>query len=78
MHESLIDKLSPMEELESVLRVRDVAAVLRCSQSQVYATIARGEIPSVRIGERAVRVTRRDLEAFLASRRSAGSLRGAA
>lgn len=55
-----------------VLRVEEAAALLSVSRAQAYALIARGEIPSVRVGK-AVRVPRRALEAWLdAQTRHAG------
>ena len=51
------------------LKVREVAAILRCGRNRAYELIQRGEIRSVRIG-RAVRVTREALEEFLAGDRA--------
>lgn len=46
-------------------RVEEVAAVLRCSKWCVYDLINTGALKSIRLG-RAIRVTRRALEEFLA------------
>jgi excisionase family DNA binding protein len=50
---------------QEVLKVREVAAELRCGKNQAYELVRTGAIRSVRIG-RAVRVTREALEAFKA------------
>lgn len=47
-------------------RVEEVAAVLRCSKWCVYDLISTGALKSIRLG-RAIRVTRRALEEFLAA-----------
>jgi excisionase family DNA binding protein len=52
------------------LKVREVAAILRCGRNQAYELIQRGEIRSVRIG-RAIRVTREALDEFKAGREAA-------
>jgi excisionase family DNA binding protein len=52
------------------VKVREVAAILRCGRNQAYELIQRGEIRSVRIG-RAIRVTREALEEFKAGREAA-------
>jgi len=46
-------------------RVEEVAAVLRCSKWCVYDLINTGALKSIRLG-RAIRVSRRALEEFLA------------
>jgi excisionase family DNA binding protein len=56
-------------EKPDTLKVKEVAAILRCGKNQAYELIQRGEIRSVRIG-RAVRVTREALEEFLAGDRA--------
>jgi excisionase family DNA binding protein len=53
------------------LRAREVAARLGLSADQIYAMIARGELPSVRVG-RAVRVPEDALARWLAARTSPG------
>jgi excisionase family DNA binding protein len=50
-----------------VLRVVDVAHLLQVSESAVYALIASGELPSLRVG-RSVRVPREALEAWITAR----------
>jgi excisionase family DNA binding protein len=54
------------------LKVREVAAILRCGKNQAYELIRDGQIRSVRIG-RAIRVPREALEAFKAGRRAEAS-----
>ena len=47
------------------LRVPEVAEELSIPRSRAYELIQRGELPAVRIGERSIRVNRRELERFL-------------
>lgn len=56
--------------IEQLLRARDVARILQCSSRHVYALIAAGALPSVKIGDKSVRVSRVDLASFIASRSS--------
>jgi excisionase family DNA binding protein len=60
----------PMEAVEGpempvFLRAEEVAGILRCSRSQVYGWIKRGQIPAVRFG-RSVRIPREDFFKWLA------------
>lgn len=55
-----------LAEFPDVGRVEEVAAVLRCSKWCVYDMIDAGQLKSIRLG-RAIRVTRRALEEFLAA-----------
>ena len=48
--------MSVPNDNHETLKVREVAAILRCGKNQAYELIQRGEIRSVRIG-RAIRVT---------------------
>ncbi len=51
-------------------RLSEVAELMNCSLSHVYALVQSGVLPSVNIGLRkALRVAEEDLEAFIASRR---------
>lgn len=61
--------------IEPLLKPREVAAILSVSRSHVYQLISSGQIPSVRVGERTVRVRRSDLEAYIESRVSGGGAR---
>jgi excisionase family DNA binding protein len=47
------------------LRVPKAADLLSISRSRCYELIQRGELPAVRLGERSIRVNRRELERFL-------------
>lgn len=50
------------------LTVPEAAEELRIPRSRAYELIQRGELPAVRIGERSIRVNRRELERFLLER----------
>jgi hypothetical protein len=54
------------EARSSLLTVADVAAELRCSESSAYAIMH--AIPHMIVGGRLVRVTRKTLDSYLASR----------
>jgi excisionase family DNA binding protein len=47
------------------LTVPEAAVELRIPRTRCYELIQRGELPAVRIGERSLRVNRRELEVFL-------------
>jgi len=47
------------------LRVPEAAELLAIPRTRCYELIARGELPAVRIGEKSIRVNRRELETFL-------------
>ena len=51
------------------LTVPETAQELRIPRSRAYELIAAGELPAVRIGERSIRVNRRELETFLTETR---------
>jgi putative molybdopterin biosynthesis protein len=51
---------------DEVLKVPEVAEILRISRSRAYDLVARGEIPSFRVGEKSVRVHRRMLDEYMA------------
>lgn len=56
------------------LTVPEVAIHLRIPRSRAYELIQGGELPALRIGERSIRVNRRELERFLLeTRRVVGS-----
>jgi excisionase family DNA binding protein len=55
-----------LTEFPDVGRVEHVAAVLDCSKWCVYDLIGSGELKAIRLG-RALRVTKRALEEFLAA-----------
>ena len=47
------------------LTVPEAAQELQIPRTRCYALIANGELPAVRIGEKSIRVNRRELERFL-------------
>ncbi len=47
------------------IKVREAAQLLDLPRTRTYELIQRGELPAVRIGERSIRVNRRELERFL-------------
>ncbi|MDQ3506931.1 MAG: helix-turn-helix domain-containing protein [Actinomycetota bacterium] len=47
------------------MKVPEAAELLGVTRSRMYDLVSRGEVPAVRIGERSIRVNRRDLEEFL-------------
>jgi excisionase family DNA binding protein len=51
------------------LKVPEVAEELNIPRSRAYELVANGELPAVRIGERSIRVNRRELETFLLEQR---------
>jgi len=53
------------EEKWAWLTVPEAAAELKIPRTRCYELIARGDLPAVRIGERSIRVNRRELERFL-------------
>ena len=56
-------------ESQSWLTVPEVALELQIPRTRAYMLIASGELPAVRIGERSIRVNRRELETFLLQQR---------
>ena len=58
------------EQLERLLTISEVAAYLRLSKAQVYAMVARKEIPCIRISERRIVVAETDLIKWLRKLRS--------
>ena len=51
------------------LKVPEVADELNIPRSRAYELVASGGLPAVRIGERSLRVNRRELEMFLLEKR---------
>lgn len=47
------------------MKVPEAAELLGIPRSRMYDLVSRGEIPAVRIGERSIRINRRELERFL-------------
>ena len=54
-----------------LMTTSEVAQVLRCSRSHVYALLAKGHLPRVQLGPGSVRVHREALEALLRQQASA-------
>lgn len=51
------------------MTVREVAELLKLPRTRAYELIQAGELPAVRLGERSIRVNRRELEQFLLQNR---------
>jgi excisionase family DNA binding protein len=51
------------------LTVPEAAEELHIPRTRCYELIQRGELPAIRIGERSLRVNRRELEMFLLENR---------
>lgn len=54
-----------MDKEKSWLTVPEVAEELQIPRTRAYELIQQGSLPAVRIGERSIRVNRRELENFL-------------
>jgi excisionase family DNA binding protein len=55
------------------LKVPEVAEELNIPRSRAYELVASGGLPAVRVGERSLRVNRRELEKFLLENRRVGA-----
>jgi excisionase family DNA binding protein len=62
-----------METTRKWLKVPEVAEELGIPRSRAYELIQHGELPAVRIGERSIRVNRRELDRFLLETRQIGA-----
>lgn len=51
------------------MTVREVAELLKLPWTRAYELIQAGELPAARLGERSIRVNRRELEQFLLQNR---------
>lgn len=60
-----MDMKTPDANKKGWLTVPEAAEELRIPRTRAYELIQQGELPAVRIGERSIRVNRRELEAFL-------------
>ena len=56
-------------QMNEVLKVPEVAAILRIPRSRAYLLVQRGEIKSFHVGERSVRVPRGALDEYMAADR---------
>jgi excisionase family DNA binding protein len=54
------------------MKVPEAAAYFRIPRTRMYELIQQGELPAVRIGERSIRLNRREVEQFLKENRSLG------
>ncbi len=54
------------------MKVPEAAEYFGVPRARMYDLIQRGELPAVRIGERSIRVNRREVERFLREHRSTG------
>jgi excisionase family DNA binding protein len=54
-----------------LLKVSDVATMLQISRASAWRLVWSGELPASRLSARTVRVSRSDLEAWIASRPAA-------
>jgi excisionase family DNA binding protein len=52
-----------------MLKGEEVSAILNVSRSQAFSLMKRGDIPTVRIGSKCVRVMVEDLEKYLSENR---------
>jgi excisionase family DNA binding protein len=68
-----MEQKTPDASYKSWLTVPEAAEELRIPRTRCYELIQRGELPAVRIGERSIRVNRRELERFLLEHRRVAS-----
>ena len=64
-----MDTGNPDANDKTWLTVPEAAKELRIPRTRCYELIQRGGLPAVRIGERSIRVNRRELERFLLEKR---------
>ena len=60
--------MTRLDELPDLAKVPEVAAALAISPAQAWRMVWNGDLPSVRLSERIVRVRRADLAAWLESK----------
>jgi excisionase family DNA binding protein len=60
------------QEKREWLKVPEAAQYFGVPRSRMYELIQRGELPAVRIGQRSIRVNRREVEQFLRENCSLG------
>jgi excisionase family DNA binding protein len=61
------------DDRPAVYRVNEAAAVLTISRAQLYELLARGEIGSIEMGRRGRRISRDQIDAYLARQARDGS-----
>jgi excisionase family DNA binding protein len=64
-----MDTKTPEASKNRWLTVPEAAEELRIPRTRCYELIQCGELPAVRVGERSIRVNRRELEKFLLENR---------
>jgi len=60
-----------LEQLPELIKVPAVAAYLGISSAQAWRLVWSGDLPSIRLSERIVRVPRRDLGQWLEAKKAA-------
>jgi excisionase family DNA binding protein len=65
------------QEAREWMKVPEAAEYFCVPRSRMYELIQRGELPAVRIGERSIRLNRREVEQFLRENCSIGPQGGA-
>ena len=60
-----------LAQLPELIKVPVVAGFLGVSTAQAWRMVWSGDLPSIRLSERVVRVQRQELETWLASKKSA-------
>jgi excisionase family DNA binding protein len=60
------------QERREWMKVPEAAQYFGVPRSRMYELIQRGELPAVRIGQRSIRLNRREVEQFLRENRSLG------
>ena len=62
----------PQEEQPVLLTVAEAAKLLRLSRSQVYNLVSAGQLPTVRLGPRGIRIPRQALLDWIAAHTEPG------
>jgi excisionase family DNA binding protein len=70
----MTDESNTDKYLDPLLRVSDVVRRLKISRSLAYQLLQSGEIPTVRIRNKIVRVYESDLEQFIYNSRTVGQV----
>lgn len=72
MEDPVPSKIDPESSPPAWLLVHEVAAELRMTRRGVEKMIAEGRLPAYRVGKRALRVRRSDVDALMVPVRTAG------
>jgi len=70
----MANETKPEKYFDPLLRVQDVARRLDIGRSMAYQLLRSGELPSVRIGSKIVRVQQSDLEAYILNSRTSNQV----